>query len=320
MPCSMSSSLASSLVRRCVGPVALALVALPVGAAHAATWGSFDASRMAYSTGTLEGTAHATLRGIIEANGDEVGEATSELTPEYLGGVDVFYTAMLSDGTGPTAGNPGTLSAVERNALQAWIADGGTLIVTVDSNGFDGPFPLVHDSWLSDYGVTDFGWVFSFATGTPIVAHSITDGIGAASLDGYSTFTVPDDGEIIATIDGGLEPYLVVFEPVTGFAEGGRILVAADHNAFTDTYIGDLDNEPLAVNVVEWAAGECGNGIIEGDEECDDGNLDDGDGCSAVCLGGGRRDHGRRGHHGRGHERRRQLGRRLGRRIHLAAG
>ena len=29
---------------------------------------------------------------------------------------------------------------------------------------------------------------------------------------------------------------------------------------------------------------ECGNGFVEGDEQCDDGNLDDGDGCSAQCL------------------------------------
>lgn len=28
---------------------------------------------------------------------------------------------------------------------------------------------------------------------------------------------------------------------------------------------------------------ECGNGIVEGEEQCDDGNLAGGDGCSAVC-------------------------------------
>jgi cysteine-rich repeat protein len=28
----------------------------------------------------------------------------------------------------------------------------------------------------------------------------------------------------------------------------------------------------------------CGNETVEGDEECDDGNQDDGDGCSAACL------------------------------------
>jgi len=28
----------------------------------------------------------------------------------------------------------------------------------------------------------------------------------------------------------------------------------------------------------------CGNGVVEGDEECDDGNITDRDGCSSVCL------------------------------------
>lgn len=28
----------------------------------------------------------------------------------------------------------------------------------------------------------------------------------------------------------------------------------------------------------------CGNGALEGMEQCDDGNMDDGDGCSAMCL------------------------------------
>jgi cysteine-rich repeat protein len=30
----------------------------------------------------------------------------------------------------------------------------------------------------------------------------------------------------------------------------------------------------------------CGNGIIEGDEQCDDGNLVDGDGCDSTCQSG----------------------------------
>ena len=31
------------------------------------------------------------------------------------------------------------------------------------------------------------------------------------------------------------------------------------------------------------AAAICGNGVLEPSEECDDGNNDDGDGCSANC-------------------------------------
>jgi cysteine-rich repeat protein len=30
----------------------------------------------------------------------------------------------------------------------------------------------------------------------------------------------------------------------------------------------------------------CGNGVVEGDEQCDDGNLVDGDSCSATCVAG----------------------------------
>ncbi len=34
--------------------------------------------------------------------------------------------------------------------------------------------------------------------------------------------------------------------------------------------------------VVRWVAA-CGNGIVEGDEECDTGDANGGNGCSAIC-------------------------------------
>ena len=36
------------------------------------------------------------------------------------------------------------------------------------------------------------------------------------------------------------------------------------------------------LQAVRWLT-ECGNGIVEGEEQCDDGNLAGGDGCSPVC-------------------------------------
>ena len=33
-----------------------------------------------------------------------------------------------------------------------------------------------------------------------------------------------------------------------------------------------------------WRGALCGNGIVAGAEQCDDGNRFDGDGCSAVCM------------------------------------
>ena len=44
------------------------------------------------------------------------------------------------------------------------------------------------------------------------------------------------------------------------------------------------DSQP-SVCVPDCWPGVCyGDGIIWGDEECDDGNLDDGDGCSSTCT------------------------------------
>ena len=59
-------------------------------------WGSFDTTRINYSSGTLNGGAHTTLRGIIVANSGSVAADTATLTAGYLSGVDVFYTAQES--------------------------------------------------------------------------------------------------------------------------------------------------------------------------------------------------------------------------------
>lgn len=272
VPCRLSSA------------AALALLACLPATAEAANWGSFDGSRMAYSTGSLTASNHTDLRDVITANGDTVETATSTLTAEYLMTVDVFYTAMLSDGTGPTAGDLGTLSADEAMALADWIAQGGTLIVTADSNGFGGPWEGVYDSFTGPYGVA--GYVFSGGEVevTSLLEHPITAGISTVEADGLTSYALPPEAEIIGYGATDRDPYAAVFEPTTGFAEGGRILLLSDHNTLTDPFMAMADNTAFAENIVEWAAGECGNTIVESGEECDDGNLIDGDGCSSACA------------------------------------
>ena len=44
------------------------------------------------------------------------------------------------------------------------------------------------------------------------------------------------------------------------------------------------DSTSLYVDYEEDTYGICGDGIVQAWEECDDGNSDDGDGCSATCL------------------------------------
>eukprot|EP00879_Flechtneria_rotunda_P000467 GHRR01000568.1.p1 GENE.GHRR01000568.1~~GHRR01000568.1.p1 ORF type:complete len:1094 (+),score=373.48 GHRR01000568.1:402-3284(+) len=43
-----------------------------------------------------------------------------------------------------------------------------------------------------------------------------------------------------------------------------------------------IASQPPKWEVVRWLS-TCGNGVVEGSEQCDDGDLVDGDGCSSIC-------------------------------------
>jgi len=47
---------------------------------------------------------------------------------------------------------------------------------------------------------------------------------------------------------------------------------------------GDSSNIYDILYTVRESEGECGNGVLEGGEMCDDGNTEDGDGCSSLCI------------------------------------
>lgn len=53
------------------------------------------------------------------------------------------------------------------------------------------------------------------------------------------------------------------------------------------TYLGGVKQ---LTSVMPLVCYECGNGIVEQGEECDDGNNEDGDGCSAICQNEGTND------------------------------
>ncbi len=61
---------------------------------------------------------------------------------------------------------------------------------------------------------------------------------------------------------------------------GGSIVLAGGSSSLCDPTIPDSPCSPSAP-----APPGCGDGILTSDEACDDGNLDDGDGCWANCLG-----------------------------------
>jgi cysteine-rich repeat protein len=75
--------------------------------------------------------------------------------------------------------------------------------------------------------------------------------------------------------------------PTVADAQSEAARDAAAEDVTTTDVIGDRDSEvsldPRDGAAPDGATAVCGNGIIEGDEICDDGNRRNGDGCSAHC-------------------------------------
>ncbi len=90
------------------------------------------------------------------------------------------------------------------------------------------------------------------------------------------------DEEWFAQVDGGFDG---------GRNEGLAIALDADENVVAAGVLNvDDDDEPL-YGVVKRVGfngtdffGDCGDGNLDGDEQCDDGNNQDGDCCSAACT------------------------------------
>ena len=70
----------------------------------------------------------------------------------------------------------------------------------------------------------------------------------------------------------------------TNVGIGGDLRLISEKVSLTDMSV--TDNGRMEVINADPCPGcpVCGNGILEAPEECDDGNISDGDGCSSVCL------------------------------------
>jgi len=85
--------------------------------------------------------------------------------------------------------------------------------------------------------------------------------VGCGSEDGEG------DDDPIETVDAGIQPpdecNVSIVDPID------------DDNCCPDGANATNDNDCAPV---------CGNGVLEGAEECDDGNTDPGDGCDGACA------------------------------------
>ncbi len=207
--------------------------------AQSCVWGSFDTTRLLNSHSLLIGPLTGYLRAEIAEHGGVVGPITPTLTPEYLSTVDVFFTSRLADGA--------DLSSSEQAALQAWLAGGGTLFVSVGTFGH-----AAYESFTQPYGVGGYSTVTGFGIGHPIGSHPITAGVVDIRHMNVTTFGHGGNARLLAKASGN-QNFIVVLEPQTGFTSGGRIVVVGDYDTLTDSLVPQNDNAVLLDNLVDWA-------------------------------------------------------------------
>ena len=132
---------------------------------------------------------------------------------------------------------------------------------TGKGNVWDNGYPFGGNYW-SDYSGEDF---YSGSNQNDLGSDGIGDipyEINTDNIDHYPLMT-PRDLEGVIDSDG---------DGITDFIDNCPIV----YNFFQL----DLDNDGLGD---ACDAQTCANGIIEGNEDCDDSNVIDGDGCSASC-------------------------------------
>lgn len=100
---------------------------------------------------------------------------------------------------------------------------------------------------------------------------------------------VPDNGAVMPFIGGGLlrSPGAGsgVIVPGEAAVVVYQVRLAGDNARTTARADSDDDGPAPAVEVtLDVEPGECGNGVVDDLEECDDGNAEDGDGCASCVV------------------------------------
>ncbi len=124
--------------------------------------------------------------------------------------------------------------------------------------------------------------VTTSATSTP----TSTDGTGSASATMGSSGTTADTATTADTVDTASDTFGTTMGTSTTDGTTGSGAVCGDgvmegDEACDDGNVDGGDGCSASCTIEDPL---CGNGKMEGAEECDDGNLDDGDGCSGICT------------------------------------
>ncbi len=187
------------------------------------------------------------------------GAVTETLTNPFPGQGDRFGAAVTSIGGDALIGAP-VNDAAATSAGAAYLFDPSGMLVQV----FVKPGPLVSD---------EFGYAV-VALGTDKIAVSARlDDTGAPNVGAVYVFHVTTG----ALLQSFQKP-----APVTE-DHFGNDLAAIGSKVYVGTPLDDSIHMDAGA-VYSFLDSSCGNGVREGGEGCDDGNIVDGDGCDSTCT------------------------------------
>ncbi len=134
-----------------------------------------------------------------------------------------------------------------------------------------GPFSVTSQNtptvWPQNTSQT-ITWDVANTTAAPVSCANVTIIFSDQEFANFSGLTIA-----AVTPNDGSETINTAALPLTN---AGRIMVKCANNIFFDVNNADI-------TVTPGGTGFCGDGIIGGPEQCDDGNMAGGDGCSASC-------------------------------------
>ena len=227
----------------------------------------------------------------IEIASEHGGKATSEVTVRNNFVYRSHSIGMAMGGYDQQRGSTEDCEIVH-NTLYDNDTDhsgGGELLVSYDTRDNVIENNIIYANSQNQFIANEF----SLNSGN-VVDHNIYFSTDGAASSFWVWKTVPYDGFAAWKAGSGndanslfTDPMLV--SPATGnlhITSGSPAIGAAIAlGAIAGTL--DIDGTPrVSGGAAEIGADElaCGNGAVEGDEECDDGNLDDDDGCDSNCT------------------------------------
>lgn len=258
-------------------------------------WGKGVNGRLGYADVFITGTI--SILDLEEALGDKVNEIDLVLSPD---GANRFVPSEQSGQASNLVAAGGSHTCVAQrtpNRLRCWGFGGNGQLgnASTEDYGDDaGETPDQEFSSTFDFTQLALGTAHSCGLLSPIGAMSCW-GVGVAGALGYGNPDNVGDNETVNS--AGVVPVGgEVLQIAAGAGHTCAVLKSGYVRCWGDNLSGqlgygntdDIGNTPATtpekmgnVSVDGWV---CGNGVLETTEACDDGNNQNGDGCTAGCF------------------------------------